>query len=159
MSVLENFTYDEISLDQIATYTRTVTERDVMLFAAISGDVNPVHLDEAFAQTTRFGGRIAHGMFTGALISAALATVLPGPGCIYLNQSLRFTAPVKIGDTITVTLKVTGKRDSRRFVTLECEATNQQGERVANGVAEVIAPTEKMKIIAPQLPEITLSKA
>ena len=159
MTVLENFIYAEISIDQTATYTRTVSERDVTLFAAISGDVNPVHLDEEFAATTRFGGRIAHGMFTGALVSAALATVLPGPGTIYLNQSLRFTAPVKINDTITVTLKVTAKRDSRRFVTLECEAVNQNGETVATGIAEVIAPNEKVKITAPTLPEISLGKA
>jgi len=158
VTVLENFTYAEISIDQTATYTRTVSERDVTLFAAISGDVNPVHLDEEFAATTRFGGRIAHGMFTGALVSAALATVLPGPGTIYLSQSLRFTAPVKIDDTITVTLKVTAKRDSRRFVTLECEAVNQNGETVATGVAEVIAPNEKVKVTAPTLPVISLGK-
>jgi len=156
MTILENFTYDEISLDQTAEYVRTVTEQDLTLFAAVSGDVNPVHLDEDFAKTTRFGGRIAHGMLTGALFSAALACVLPGPGTVYLNQSLRFTAPVKIGDTITVRLKVTAKRDSRRFVTLECEAVNQHGDTVATGVAEVIAPVEKVKITAPTLPTITL---
>lgn len=156
MTTLENFTYDEISLDQTAEYVRTVTERDLILFAAVSGDVNPVHLDEEFAKTTRFGGRIAHGMLTGALVSAALACVLPGPGTVYLNQSLRFTAPVRLGDTVTIKLKVTGKRDGRRFVTLECEAVNQSGETVATGVAEVIAPTEKVKIEAPALPNITL---
>jgi 3-hydroxybutyryl-CoA dehydratase len=156
VTMLENFTYDEISLDQTAEYTRTVTERDITLFAAISGDVNPVHLDEDFAKTTRFGGRIAHGMITGALVSAALACVLPGPGCIYLNQSLRFTAPVRIGDTITVRLKVTAKRDDRRFVTLDCEAANQNGETVATGVAEVIAPKEKIQVKASDLPAITL---
>jgi acyl dehydratase len=156
VTILENFTYDEISLGQTAEYVRTVTERDVTLFAAMSGDINPVHLDEEFAKTTRFGGRIAHGMMTGALVSAALACVLPGPGTIYLNQSLRFTAPVKIGDAITVRLKVTAKRDDRRFVTLDCEAINHHGEAVATGVAEVIAPREKMTLTAPDLPVITL---
>lgn len=156
MTILENFTYDEISLGQTAEYVRTVTERDVTLFAAMSGDINPVHLDEEFARTTRFGGRIAHGMMTGALVSAALACVLPGPGTIYLNQSLRFTAPVKIGDAITVRLKVTAMRDDRRFVTLDCEAVNHNGEAVATGIAEVIAPREKMKLKAPELPAITL---
>lgn len=156
MTILENFTYDEISLGQTAEYVRTVTERDVTLFAAMSGDINPVHLDEEFARTTRFGGRIAHGMMTGALVSAALACVLPGPGTIYLNQSLRFTAPVKIGDAITVRLKVIAMRDDRRFVTLDCEAVNHNGEAVATGTAEVIAPREKMKLKAPELPAITL---
>lgn len=156
MTILENFTYDEISLDQTAEYVRTVTERDIILFAAVSGDVNPVHLDEEFASSTRFGGRIAHGMMTGALVSTALACVLPGPGTVYLNQSLRFTAPVRIGDTISIKLKVTGKRDDHRFVTLECEAINQSGKTVATGVAEVIAPNEKMKINAPALPAITV---
>jgi acyl dehydratase len=156
VTILENFTYDEISLGQTAEYVRTVTERDLTLFAAVSGDVNPVHLDEEFAKSTRFCGRIAHGMMTGALVSAALACVLPGPGTIYLNQSLRFTAPVKIGDAITIKLTVTAKRDDRRFVTLDCEAVNQNGEVIATGVAEVIAPREKMKLTAPELPAITL---
>ena len=153
MPQISNFTYEEISLGQTATYTRTVGEREIQLFAAASGDVNPVHLDEDFAASTQFKGRIAHGMLTGAFISAALAMELPGPGTIYLGQSLRFRLPVKIGDTITVSLEVIEKKDRRQYVTLECKATNQDGKVVASGTAEVMAPSEKMVIEAPALPE------
>lgn len=156
-AVLENTTYDEIDLDQTATYSKLVTEQDITLFAMVSGDINPVHMDEEFAKNTPFGGRIAHGMFTGALVSAALAMELPGPGTVYLNQSLKFKAPVMIGDEITVNLKVVKKRDDRKFVTLDCDITNQHGTTVATGEAMVIAPTEKMSIPAPKLPTVTLS--
>ena len=155
MPQISNFTYEEISLGQTATYTRTVGEREIQLFAAASGDVNPVHLDEDFAASTQFKGRIAHGMLTGAFISAALAMKLPGPGTIYLGQSLRFRLPVKIGDTITVNLEVIEKKDRRQYVTLECKATNQDGKVVASGTAEVMAPSEKMVIEAPSLPEFS----
>ncbi len=155
MPQISNFTYEEISLGQTATYTRTVGEREIQLFAAASGDVNPVHLDEDFAASTQFKGRIAHGMLTGAFISAALAMKLPGPGTIYLGQSLRFRLPVKIGDTITVSLEVIEKKDRRQYVTLECKATNQDGKVVASGTAEVMAPSEKMVIEAPSLPEFS----
>ena len=110
MPELGNFTYDEISIGQTARYSKLVEERDVKLFAAVSGDVNPVHLDADFAAGTPFGEPIAHGMLTGAIISAALAMELPGPGTVYLSQSLKFRLPVKPGDTITVALEVTGKQ-------------------------------------------------
>jgi acyl dehydratase len=106
---LENFTFDELTVGQTAEYSRTLGEDDIILFAAVSGDVNPVHLDEDFARTTMFRERIAHGMYTGGLISAALAMKLPGPGTIYLGQNLKFERPVKLGDTITVQLKVLEK--------------------------------------------------
>ncbi|MGB1140144.1 MAG: MaoC family dehydratase, partial [Halioglobus sp.] len=125
MPQLTNFTYDEIAIGQQASWSREVTERDVQLFAAVSGDANPVHLDEAFAAATQFGERIAHGMLSGAFVSAALAMVLPGPGAIYLGQSLKFRLPVKLGDTVTVKLEVTGKNDRRKIVTLDCKAYNQ----------------------------------
>ncbi len=156
MTTLHNFTFDEIQIGQTTTYSKTLGERDLVLFAEVSGDVNPVHLDPEFAATTMFGERIAHGMWTGALISAALALQLPGPGTIYLGQTLSFRAPVKLGDTITVKLTVTEKRDDKKFVTLECEATNQHGKTVAKGPAQVIAPTEKFERAAPQLPTITI---
>jgi 3-hydroxybutyryl-CoA dehydratase len=154
VSKLENFTFDEIEIGQIGTFSKTLTEQDLILFAEVSGDVNPVHLDAEFASTTVFEERIAHGMYTGALISACLATVLPGPGTIYLGQSLRFKAPVKIGDTVSISLTVVKKRDDRKFVTLECEAKNQHDEVVAIGTAEVIAPSKKLSLVAPQLPKI-----
>lgn len=156
MPQLENVTFDEISIGQTASYAKTLSERDIALFAEVSGDVNPVHLDADFAATTLFGERIGHGMWTGALISAALAIELPGPGTIYLGQNLSFRAPVKIGDTITVTLEVTDKRDDKKWVTLSCKAKNQHGKTVASGEAQVIAPTEKVRLDAPQLPAISV---
>jgi acyl dehydratase len=156
MSQLSNFTYDEITIGQTATYSKLVQERDIQLFAAASGDVNPVHLDADFAAGTIFKGRIAHGMLTGALISAALVMELPGPGTIYLSQSLRFRLPVKIGDTITIKLEVTDKRDKRQLVTLDCKAYNQEDKLVASGSAEVMAPSEKLVIERPALPRVLI---
>lgn len=155
MSQLENFTYEEITIGQTATYSKQISERDISLFAAVSGDVNPVHLDEAFAAGTQFKGRIAHGMLTGALISAALAMELPGPGTIYLGQSLRFRLPVKIDDTITIALEVTAKNDRRHQVTLDCKAYNQHQKLVASGSADVMAPTEKISMERPPLPLVS----
>jgi acyl dehydratase len=156
MSKLSNFTYDEITIGQTATYSKLVQEQDIQLFAAASGDVNPVHLDADFAAGTMFKGRIAHGMLTGALISAALAMELPGPGTVYLSQSLRFRLPVRIGDTITIKLEVTDKQDKRKFVTLDCKAFNQNDKLVASGSAEVMAPSEKLLIERPALPRVQI---
>lgn len=156
MDTLENFTFDEISIGQTASYSKTISERDIILFAAVSGDVNPVHLDPEFAAGTMFKEQIAHGMWTGAIVSAALALTLPGPGAIYLNQNLSFRAPVKIGDTITVKLTVTEKREDKKYLTLDCNIVNQHDKTVALGTAQVIAPTHKMRIPAPQLPPIAI---
>jgi 3-hydroxybutyryl-CoA dehydratase len=157
MTLLENHPIDEITVGQTATYSKALTERDVILFAACSGDVNPVHLDKDFAATTLFGEPIGHGMWTGALVSAAIATRLPGPGSVYRSQSLSFKHPVKIGDEVTVTLIVTEIKARVKLVTLDCEAHNQDGKLIAKGVAEVIAPAEKLSVNAGQLPEISLS--
>jgi 3-hydroxybutyryl-CoA dehydratase len=154
VSQLSNYTYDEITIGQKASYSKEIQEKDIQLFAAVSGDVNPVHLDAEFAAGTPFKERIAHGMLTGAIISAALALELPGPGTIYLGQTLRFRLPVKIGDTVTVQLEVTDKRDDKKFVTLDCKAINQAGKTVASGSAEVMAPAEKMSIPRPALPVV-----
>lgn len=154
MSQLSNHTYDEITIGQTASFSKLIEEQDIQLFATVSGDVNPVHLDADFAATTPFKERIAHGMLTGAIVSAALAMELPGPGTIYLGQSLRFRLPVKIGDTVTVALEVTDKRDDKKFVTLDCVATNQTGKVVASGTAEVMAPSEKLVIDRPSLPTV-----
>ena len=128
----------------------------MVMFAATSGDVNPVHLDEEFAATTMFKGRIAHGMWTAGVISAAIAMEMPGPGTIYLGQSLSFRAPVKLGDTVTVELEVTEKQDDKKFVTLACKVVNQKGKTVVKGEAQVMAPTEKLSITAPKLPNISI---
>lgn len=152
MTQLTSFTYDEIQIGQQARYSRPVRERDIQLFAAVSGDVNPLHLDARFAAGTRFGERIAHGMLTASFISAALAMELPGPGTIFLEQSLRFRLPVKIGDDITVVLEVTEKNERRRSITLDCRALNQAGKAVITGTAQVMAPAEKMAVARPAEP-------
>jgi 3-hydroxybutyryl-CoA dehydratase len=156
MPQISNSTYDEITIGQTATYSKLIEERDVQLFAVVSGDVNPVHLDAAFAATTQFKERIAHGMLSGAVISAAIAMKLPGPGTIYLGQTLRFTLPVKLGDTITVNLEVTDKTDKRGIVSLACQVFNQHGKLVVTGTAEVIAPKEKMVLNLPVLPRVRI---
>lgn len=155
MSLVENTPYDELQVGQKATFIRTVQERDVQLFAEVSGDRNPVHLDADYAAGTAFKERIAHGMLTGALVSAALACTLPGPGTIYLGQNLRFTRPVKLGDELTVELEVLEKLPKNR-VRIGTRVINQQGKPVVEGEAEVMAPQEKLRIELPQLPPITV---
>ncbi|MFD2228716.1 MaoC/PaaZ C-terminal domain-containing protein [Alkalimarinus sediminis] len=157
MEALENITYDELNIGDSATYTRTLTEEELVLFAAVSGDVNPVHLDKDYASKSLFKERIAHGMWSGALISAALATVIPGPGTVYLEQSLNFKRPVKLEDTLTIKLTVLRKEERSRVV-FECEAINQEGNIVVTGEAKVIAPSEKISLERPVLPKITIGE-
>jgi 3-hydroxybutyryl-CoA dehydratase len=120
-----------------ATLSRKITEDDVLLFAIVSGDKNPIHLDADYAERSLFGKRIAHGFLIGSLISAVLGNELPGPGSIYLGQTLRFLAPIHIGDTVTVTVKVVAHREEKRIVTLHTECTNQHGTEVLSGEATV----------------------
>ena len=155
LNTLENITYDELNEGDTATFIRTLSEDELVLFAAVSGDVNPVHLDSDFAACSRFKERIAHGMWSGSLISAALATVMPGPGTIYLEQSLSFKRPVKLDDTLTVKLKVLRKEPKNRVV-VECDVRNQNNKQVVFGEAKVIAPTEKVSLHKPRLPKITI---
>ncbi len=123
-----------------ASLTRTITEEDIRAFAQVSGDTNPVHLDEAFAGTTRFGRRIAHGFLVASLISAVLGTQLPGPGAIYLDQQLRFLKPVFPGDTVTARVEVTALRPDKGVVTLSTRCFNQVGEEVIGGAAVLLVP-------------------
>jgi acyl dehydratase len=118
--------------------TRTITDEMVVAYADLVGDHNPVHLDEAFAATTRFGHRIAHGMLVAGLISTVIASDLPGPGSVYLSQTLQFKAPVYLGDTITVTVEVVKAREDRPIVTLTTVCTNQDGKTVIEGEAVVL---------------------
>jgi 3-hydroxybutyryl-CoA dehydratase len=118
--------------------TKTITDDDIRAFADLTGDHNPVHLDDDFAQTTRFGRRIAHGMLSAGLISAVLANKLPGTGTVYLSQSLSFVAPVYPGDTITARVTVAKVREDKPIVTLETVCTNQKGEPVIRGEAVVL---------------------
>jgi phosphate acetyltransferase len=154
MGRIENRTFDELRIGETASLARTLTHKDIELFAVMSGDVNPAHVDPEFAKSDMFHKVIAHGMWGGALISTVLGTELPGPGTIYLGQTLRFKKPVGLGDTVTVTVKVAQKSAEHHRVTFDCAATNQRGETVIEGVAEVIAPTEKISRERVQLPEV-----
>lgn len=153
---IENKTFDEIEVGQTAEIVRTLKHEDIELFAVMSGDVNPAHVDEEFAQSDLFHKVIAHGMWGGALISAVLGTELPGPGTIYLNQSLNFRRPVGIGDTVTVRVTVREKKLEKKRLILDCECVNQYGEIVIKGEAEVIAPPKKVHRPRTKLPEVHL---
>ena len=118
--------------------SKTVSDADITLFARVTGDTNPVHIDPEFAQKTRFKGRIAHGMLVGGLISAVLGAQLPGPGCIYLSQSLSFVRPVRIGDTITAEVEVSDWNPGKRIIRLKTCCFNQTGEDVIIGEAVLL---------------------
>ena len=120
-----------------ASLSRTITEDDILLFALVSGDHNPIHLDAEYAEKTLFGKRIAHGFLIGSLISAVLGNDMPGPGSIYLGQTLKFLAPIHIGDTVTVTVKVVAIREDKRIITLHTDCTKQHGTLVLSGEATV----------------------
>ncbi len=145
MEYIENLTFDEIKIGDSASLVRTLKLEDIQLFAAISGDINPAHLDPEYARSSMFQEVIAHGMWGGALISTVLGTQLPGPGTIYIDQTLHFSRPVTLGDTVTVTVTATGKFEHHHHVTFDCQCTNQNGLVVIRGTAEVMAPTEKIR--------------
>ncbi len=120
-----------------ATRVRTITDDDIVRFAEVSGDRNPVHLDADYAARSPFGQRIAHGFLTGSMISALIGMELPGAGSIYLGQTLKFLAPVHIGDTVTASVEVIGVREEKRIITLRTDCTNQDGVLVLTGEAVV----------------------
>ena len=119
MNELHGYYIEDLEPGMQASMARTVTEADIVMFAGVTGDTNPVHLNEEYANATIFKGRIAHGMLSAGLISAVLGTKLPGPGCVYLEQNMRFTAPVKIGDTVTATATVKEVNMEKKRVVLE----------------------------------------
>ena len=143
--IIENHTFDEIKVGDTAYLTRTLKAEDIQLFAAMSGDVNPSHVDLEYAKNTQFQGVVAHGMWGGALISTVLGTQYPGPGTVYLGQSLRFMRPVLVGDTLDVRVTVAAKNEKNHQVTLDCHCTDQHGGDVITGSALVQAPTEKVR--------------
>jgi phosphate acetyltransferase len=151
---LENHPFDEIRVGDDAILVRNVTNRDIQLFAAVSGDVNPAHVDALYAKSSMFHGIVAHGMLGASLISTVLGTRLPGPGTIYLGQTLAFCKPVHIGDTLTVTVTVKSLDAARHRLTLATRCVNQAGEVVIDGEAEVIAPVEKLRIHRTELPQL-----
>jgi 3-hydroxybutyryl-CoA dehydratase len=137
---MKGLTIDMLSLNQSETFRKTISESDVYLFAGITGDTNPAHIDEVYANSTRFGKRIAHGLLVSSFISTVLGTKLPGPGTIYISQSLNFKAPVYIGDTIEAKVTVKEIIKEKNRVILLTEIHNQNQELVVTGEAMVLAP-------------------
>ena len=134
--------FEDLQVGQSASFSRTVTEADIVLYAGVSGDTNPIHLDQEYANTTRFGGRIAHGMLSAGLISAALGTRLPGPGAVYMSQNLRFKAPVRIGDTVTAKVEVTELFPEKKRAAFKTVCT-VGGKEVIDGEALLMVPSKE----------------
>ena len=141
MNALGGYDFEDLSLGMTATFGKTITEADIVLFAAVSGDNNAVHINEEFAKTTQFGGRIAHGMLSASVISAAIAGRLPGPGTVYLGQSLQFRSPVRPGDTVEATITVVELNESRRRITLKTEC-RVAGKLIITGEALVMTTSK-----------------
>lgn len=154
---LENHPFAEICVGDSASLVRNVTNRDIQLFAAVSGDVNPAHVDALYAKSSHFHEIIAHGMLGASLISTVLGTRFPGPGTIYLGQSLKFLKPVHIGDTLTVTVTVKSLDEVERRLILDTRCVDQEGDVVISGEAEVTAPAGKLRIHRTELPEPLLA--
>ncbi|WP_444985318.1 bifunctional enoyl-CoA hydratase/phosphate acetyltransferase [Halomonas mongoliensis] len=157
-SYIENRTFDEIQVGDEAHLEKRLTLDDIKLFAIMSGDINPSHVDDDFARSSRFQEVIAHGMWGGALISTVLGTQLPGPGTLYLGQTLSFRAPVALGDVLKVSVRVSAKDDARSQLTLDCRCENQRGKVVIEGEARVLAPTEKIRRPRAVLPTVRLAE-
>lgn len=158
MEFIENRTFDEIALGDCARLERRLTMQDIKLFAIMSGDVNPAHVDEDYAKSTRFHEIIAHGMWGGALISTVLGTQLPGPGTLYLDQTLKFKLPVGLGDVLSVSVTVRDKEPNKHRVVFDCLCTNQDGETVISGEATVIAPLKKIRRPRTILPQVHMAE-
>lgn len=135
--------YNEIKIGDRASFSKTITETDIYLFAGITGDFNPVHINAEAAGKSLFGERIAHGMLVAGLISTVLGTELPGENTIYLGQELKFKNPVKIGDTVTATCEVMEKNDEKKIMVLKTTVTNREGKTVIEGKATVMKYEKK----------------
>ncbi|MBL8426607.1 MAG: bifunctional enoyl-CoA hydratase/phosphate acetyltransferase [Dechloromonas sp.] len=154
---LVNKTFDEIHVGDSASLTRTLMPEDVKLFAILTGDVNPAVVDPKFSESGMFREVIAHGMWSGSLISTVLGTQFPGPGTILVDQSLHFARPVTIGDRITITVTAKQKFEHNKHVVFDCVCTNQEGLQVVRGKAEVLAPLEKVsRLQEVHMPEIRI---
>jgi len=153
-----NRCFGEIEIGESASINRRLTMNDINLFAVMSGDVNPAHLDEDYAKDSKFHEVIAHGLWGGSLISTVLGTVLPGPGTIYLDQSLSFRRPVMLGDVLTVKVTAKEKFPETSQIIFDCECVNQEGKSVICGEARVIAPTEKIERFRAALPNVRFNE-
>ncbi len=157
LEYIENRVYDEINEGDTATLIRTLRPEDIQMYAILSGDMNPTHVDPEYARSSQFREVVAHGMWGGMLFSNVLGTQFPGPGTVYIDQSLHFEHSVRVGDTLTVTVTCKRKFDHNHHIIFDCDCLNQDNERVIHGTAEVIAPLEKVKRPKVALPELKLS--
>lgn len=154
--MLENHVFDEIKIGQSAEISRQLTQQEIHIFAAVSGDVNPTHLDAEYAEKSRLSGIVGHSMWSGGLISTVLGTELPGPGTGYLEQNIIFRQPIKVDETITAKVIVKKKKKKEKIIIFDCICTNEKGEVVAEGEATVLAPIRKIKILRPDTPMISV---
>ncbi len=154
---IENRTFDEIEVGDSSSLVRTLRQEDIQMYAIMSGDINPSHVDPEYAHSSMLREVIAHGMWGGALISNVLGTQFPGPGTVYVDQTLHFDHPVRVGDTVTVTITCEKKFPRNHHMIFDCVCTNQDGQKVITGTAEVLAPTEKVKRPKANLPDFKLS--
>lgn len=142
MNSLGGYNIEDLRVGMTASVAKTVTEADISMFAGVTMDVNPIHLNEEFAKTTQFGGRIAHGMLSAGFISAVLANKLPGPGTVYMGQTLKFRSPVRIGDTVTATVTVREVLVDKRRCVLDAACT-VNGKDILTGESLMYCTTEK----------------
>ena len=137
---LHGYYFEDLEVGMLDVFAKTITEADILAFSGVSGDTNPVHLNEEFAEKTIFGGRIAHGILTAGLISTVIGTKLPGPGCIYVNQSLKFKAPVRAGDTVTAEAEILELIADKKFIKMRTTCT-VGGKIVLDGEATIMVPS------------------
>ena len=156
-SLIQNRVFDEIQVGDFAQLVRTLRPEDIDLFAAMSGDVTPTHVDPAFARSSQFREVVGHSMWGSTLISTVLGTEFPGPGTVYVSQGLNFWRPITIGDTLTISVTCREKFEHNHHIIFDCLAVNQDGLKVIDGTAEVAAPTEKISRARVVLPEVTIS--
>lgn len=140
-NAIGGFYFSELSIGQVFEFERIITDKDVVIFAEVSGDNNPIHLDEDYAKTTIFGERIAHGALTASLISAAIGTKLPGPGCIFMGLALRFLRPVKIGANVATKIEIIEMNPAKNIVIISTKAS-VNGKAVLSGEATVMVPNK-----------------
>ena len=155
--MMENRTFAEIAIGDSASLTRQATRRDIDLLAIVSGDVNPIHMDPEFARNSPFHKAVAHGLYGSALISGLIGARLPGPGAICIGQDIRYLRPVGVGDSLTVIVTVRAKDEARHELVMDCLGENQNGETVLTGTAYVRAPTEKLRVRRPEMPNVQVS--
>lgn len=156
--IIESKRFEDIFIGKTASLTRTITRRDIDLFASATGDINPAHVDPAYAATDVFHHIVAHGLLGAGLISAVLGTELPGPGTIYLGQDLQFLHPIEVGDTITATVTVREKHFEKGDLSVDCRCTNQNGDVVIVGTALVRAPKHQVRRMRVELPDVLVAR-